>query len=48
MLPGEYNKLLPREVDPMEIIKKINAYRIKLPNHMKIVDVFYVKHLFLY
>jgi hypothetical protein len=44
---GEYNKLVARKVGPIEIIEKINlnAYRLKLPSHIKTSDVFIVKHL---
>ena len=44
---GEYNKLATRKVGPVEIIAKINpnAYRLKLPSHIKTSYVFNVKHL---
>jgi hypothetical protein len=44
---GEYNKLSPRKIGPVEIIEKINsnAYRLKLPSHIRTADVFNVKHL---
>jgi hypothetical protein len=44
---GEYNKLAARKVGPIEIIEKINpnAYRLKLPSHIKTSDVFNIKHL---
>jgi hypothetical protein len=44
---GEYNKLAAHKVGPAEIIAKINpnAYRLKLPSHIKTSDVFNVKHL---
>jgi hypothetical protein len=44
---GEYNKLAARKVGPIKIIEKINlnAYRLKLPSHIKTSDVFNVKHL---
>ena len=44
---GEYNKLAARNIGPLEILEKINpnAYRLKLPSHMRISDVFNVKHL---
>jgi hypothetical protein len=44
---GEYNKLAAYKVGPVEIITKIspNAYRFKLPSHIKMSDVFNVKHL---
>ncbi|KAH9693434.1 Endonuclease [Citrus sinensis] len=47
---GEYNKLSARKIGPLEIIEKINpnAYRLKLPSHIRTVDVFNVKHLIPY
>ena len=47
---GEYNKLYARKFGPLEIIEKINpnAYRLKLPIHIRTTDVFNVKHLILY
>ena len=44
---SEYNKLSARKIGPVEIIEKINpnAYRLKLPNHIRTADVFNVKHL---
>lgn len=47
---GEYNKLAARKVGPLEIIGKINlnAYRLKLPDHLRTSDVFNVKHLVKY
>jgi hypothetical protein len=44
---GEYNKLSARKIGPVEIIEKINsnAYRLKLPSHLRTADVFNVKHL---
>jgi hypothetical protein len=44
---GEYNKLAAHKVGPIEVIEKINpnAYRLKLPSHIKTSDVFIVKHL---
>jgi hypothetical protein len=44
---GEYNKLAARKIGPLEIIEKINpnAYRLKLPSHIKTSNVFNVKHL---
>ena len=43
----EYNKLAACKVGPVEIVEKINlnAYRLKLPCHIKMSDVFNVKHL---
>jgi len=44
---GEYNKLKERKIGPCEILQKINdnAYRLRLPSHLKTSDVFNVKHL---
>jgi hypothetical protein len=44
---GEYNKLKERKVGPCEVLQKINdnAYRLRLPSHLKTSDVFNVKHL---
>lgn len=44
---GEYNKLAARKVGPVQVIEKINpnAYRLKLPSHIRTADVFNVKHL---
>ncbi|KAF7127578.1 hypothetical protein RHSIM_Rhsim11G0031000 [Rhododendron simsii] len=44
---GEYNKLKTRKIGPVEVIEKINlnAYRLKLPSHVRTADVFNVKHL---
>ena len=44
---GENNKLAARKVGPIAIIEKIkpNAYRLKLPSHIKRSNVFNVKHL---
>jgi hypothetical protein len=43
----EYKKLTARKVGLIEIIEKINpnAYQLKLPSHIKMFDVFNVKHL---
>jgi hypothetical protein len=43
----EYKKLAARKVGLIEIIEKINpnAYQLKLPSHIKMFDVFNVKHL---
>lgn len=45
---GQYNKLKPRKLGPVEIVEKINAnaYRLALPPHVHTADVFNVKHLF--
>lgn len=47
---GQYNKLKPRKIGPVQIIEKINAnaYRLRLPSHIRRHDVFNVKHLFKY
>jgi hypothetical protein len=44
---GEYNKLKEQKIGPCEILQKINdnAYRLRLPSHLKTSDVFNVKHL---
>ena len=44
---GKYKKLSPRYCGPYEIIKKVGsqAYKLKLPNHLKIHDVFHVSLL---
>ncbi|KAI5339681.1 hypothetical protein L3X38_018953 [Prunus dulcis] len=47
---GEYNKLDARKSGQVEIVAKINpnAYRLKLPSHIRTADVFNFKHLFPY
>ncbi|GKA19773.1 hypothetical protein Tco_0699688, partial [Tanacetum coccineum] len=47
---GENNKLSTNKIGPLEIIEKIdsNAYRLKLPSHIRCFDVFNVKHLLPY
>ena len=47
---SDYNKLSAKKIGPVEIIEKINpnAYRLKLPSHICIADVFNVKHLIPY
>ena len=44
---SEYNKLRERKIGPCEILQKINdnSYWLRLPSHLKISDVFNVKHL---
>ncbi|KAL5769730.1 hypothetical protein ACOSP7_013884 [Xanthoceras sorbifolium] len=44
---GEYHKLAARKIGPLEILEKINpnAYRLKLPTHIRTHDVFNIKHL---
>ncbi|KAE8699360.1 putative CCCH-type zinc finger family protein [Hibiscus syriacus] len=44
---GEYNKLKDRKIGPCEVVQKINdnAYRLRLPSHLKTSDVFNVKHM---
>lgn len=44
---GEYNKLKDRKIEPCEVLQKINdnAYRLRLPSHLRTSDVFNVKHL---
>ena len=50
MLVGEYNKLSAKKISHLEIIEKINlnAYRLKLPSHIRTTYVFNVKHLIPY
>ncbi|KAH0987937.1 hypothetical protein GBA52_015114 [Prunus armeniaca] len=47
---GEYKKLVPRNIGPMEIVAKINpnAYCLKISSHLRTADVFNVKDFFLY
>nr|GFA39502.1 putative reverse transcriptase domain-containing protein [Tanacetum cinerariifolium] len=47
---GEYNKLSAKKIGPLEIVEKINsnAYRLKLPSHIRCSDVFNGKHLLPY
>ena len=47
---GDYKKLFAKKIGHVEIIEKINlnAYRLKLPSHIRTVDVFNVKHLIPY
>ncbi|GKB01755.1 putative nucleotidyltransferase, ribonuclease H [Tanacetum coccineum] len=49
-LVGEYNKLSAKKIGPLEIVEKINsnAYRLKLPSHIRCSNVFNVKHLIPY
>ena len=44
----EYSKLAAKKIGPVEIVEKINsnAYRLRLPSHVRTSDVFNVKHLF--
>ena len=44
---GDYNKLSTKKIGPVEIVEKINpnAYRLKLPSHIRTVDIFNMKHL---
>ncbi|KAK9142537.1 hypothetical protein Syun_011937 [Stephania yunnanensis] len=44
---GDYNKLSVRKTGPVEVLEKINpnAYKLKLPSHIRTADVFNVKHL---
>ncbi|GKB81604.1 putative reverse transcriptase domain-containing protein, partial [Tanacetum coccineum] len=46
---GEYNKLSIK-IGPLDIVEKINsnAYRLKLPSHIRCSDVLNVKHLLPY
>nr|GEZ21839.1 reverse transcriptase domain-containing protein [Tanacetum cinerariifolium]GEZ26773.1 reverse transcriptase domain-containing protein [Tanacetum cinerariifolium] len=45
-----YNKLSAKKIGPLEIVEKINsnAYRLKLPSHIRCSDVFNVKNLIPY
>ncbi|KAB5512641.1 hypothetical protein DKX38_029669 [Salix brachista] len=47
---GEYNKLAAKKIGPLEVLGKINpnAYRLRLPSHIRTADVFNVKHLIPY
>ena len=47
---GDYNKLSAKKIGPVEIVEKINpnAYRLKLLSHIRIADVFNIKHLIPY
>ncbi|VFQ61163.1 unnamed protein product [Cuscuta campestris] len=46
-LVGEYDKLKERKIRPCEIVQKINdnAYKLRLPGHLRTSDVFNVKNL---
>ncbi|GJW82253.1 putative reverse transcriptase domain-containing protein, partial [Tanacetum coccineum] len=46
----EYYKLFAKKIGPLKIVEKINsnAYRLKLPSHIRCSDVFNVKHLIPY
>ncbi|KAK1586319.1 hypothetical protein Q3G72_001248 [Acer saccharum] len=43
----EYNKLAAKKIGPLKVLEKINpnAYRLKLPSHIRTVDMFNMKHL---
>ena len=45
---GEYNKLKSRKIGPVEVLAHIsnNAYRVRLPAHLRTSDVFNVEHIF--
>ncbi|GKA68469.1 putative reverse transcriptase domain-containing protein, partial [Tanacetum coccineum] len=47
---GEYNKLSAKKIGPLEIVEKMNtnAYRLKLPSHIRCSDAFNMKHLLPY
>ncbi|KAE8704792.1 hypothetical protein F3Y22_tig00110437pilonHSYRG00001 [Hibiscus syriacus] len=46
-LQGIHEQLKDRKIGPCEVVQKINdnAYRLRLPSHLKTSDVFNVKHL---
>ncbi|KAE8695306.1 hypothetical protein F3Y22_tig00110721pilonHSYRG00071 [Hibiscus syriacus] len=46
-LLGIHEQLKDRKIGPCEVVQKINdnAYRLRLPSHLKTSDVFNVKHL---
>nr|GEU37485.1 transposon Ty3-I Gag-Pol polyprotein [Tanacetum cinerariifolium] len=50
LLSWGYNQLSANKIGPLEIVEKINsnAYRLKLPSHIRCSDVFNVKHLLPY
>jgi len=41
---SEYNKLNVRKIGPCEVLERINdnAYRLKLPSHIKTPDIFFL------
>jgi hypothetical protein len=43
-LMEEYNKLVTRKIEPLEIIEKIDS-NLTLPSHIKTSNVFNVKYL---
>ncbi|GKE67402.1 hypothetical protein Tco_1521563, partial [Tanacetum coccineum] len=47
---GEYNKLSAKKIGLLEIVEKINsnAYRLKLPSHIRCFNAFNMKHLLAY
>ena len=47
---SEYKKLSAKKIGPFEVLEKINpnVYRLKLPSHLRMADVFNVKHLILF
>nr|GEU68731.1 putative reverse transcriptase domain-containing protein [Tanacetum cinerariifolium] len=47
---AEYNKLSAKKIGPLKIVERMNsnAYRLKLPSHIRYSDVFNVKHLLPY
>ena len=46
----DYKKLFAKKIGPVDIIEKINpnAYRLKLPSHIRTTDIFNVEHLIPY
>ena len=47
MLAHAYNKIRARKIGPIEVLERINnnAYRLRLPSHIKTAYVFNVKYL---
>jgi methylmalonyl-CoA mutase N-terminal domain/subunit len=43
---SEYNKLNARKIGPCELLERLNdnAYRLKLPSHIKTPDIFFDKY----
>ncbi|XP_028124560.1 putative FBD-associated F-box protein At5g53635 [Camellia sinensis] len=47
---SKYNKLAARKIGPLQVVERIhqNAYRLKLPSHIRTSNVFDVEHLIPY